>query len=95
MIEAELRQHGVAQEAIEAFRTRDVRADRAPEDESLPTTERERARSALDRHLKGRPLPSDPRAVQRIGMFLMRRGFDSETVRATLRQSGASDDADG
>jgi SOS response regulatory protein OraA/RecX len=53
----------------------------------LPTSEPERARVALERHLRGRPMPDDPRAVQRLGAFLMRRGFDSETTRATLRDA--------
>jgi SOS response regulatory protein OraA/RecX len=40
---------------------------------------------ALRRHLRGRPLPDDRAALQRVGMYLVRRGFDPETVRATLR----------
>ena len=35
-----------------------------------------------------RPLPDDRKALQRIAMFLMRRGFDSEAVRDVLRQAG-------
>ena len=56
-----------------------------------PATERERAKVALAQHLRGRPLPEDPRALQRLGMFLMRRGFDPDTVRSTLREAGSSD----
>jgi len=52
-------------------------------------TEDERADAALDRHLKGRPLPEDPRALQRLGMFLVRRGFDPATARSALRRRGA------
>ena len=89
MIEAELRQHGVARDVIEAYRVGELAIESAPEDDVLPATDAERARAALDRHLRGRPMPSDARAVQRIGMFLMRRGFDPETVRATLRGAGA------
>ena len=62
--------------------------ERRPEDESLPETELERARVALSGHLRGRRLPEDRKALQRIGMFLMRRCFDAETVRAVLRQAG-------
>jgi regulatory protein len=91
MIEAELRQHGVAREAIEAYREHHAAPERAAEDASLPGTEAERAREVLDRHLRGRRLPRDPRALQRIGMFLMRRGFDAETTRSTIRAAGASD----
>lgn len=88
MIEAELRQHGVPREIIEAYRDEYAAPERAPEDEILPRTETERARDALHRHLRGRPLPADPRALQRVGMYLMRRGFDSEVVRSTLRTAG-------
>jgi SOS response regulatory protein OraA/RecX len=59
--------------------------------EILPDSEAERARTALDRHMKGRPLPDDFKALQRIGAFLMRRGFDPDTVRATLRAAGRDD----
>lgn len=89
MIEAELRQHGVPREIIEAYRDEYAAPDRAPEDAVLPGTETERAREALRRHLRGRPLPADPRALQRVGMYLMRRGFDSEIVRSALRTAGA------
>ncbi len=86
-IEVELRQHGVERDVIEAYRVEHVRPERAPEDESLPGTEEERAHQALARHLKGRPLPEEPRARQRIGMFLARRGFDPETIRGTMRRA--------
>ncbi|MGH2380410.1 MAG: regulatory protein RecX [Candidatus Limnocylindria bacterium] len=89
MIEAELRQHGIGREVIEAYRAEHVEPERAPEDEMLPGTEEERAQEALARHLKGRRLPDDAKARQRIGMFLVRRGFDHETVRGTLRRAGA------
>ena len=85
MIEAELRQHGVGRDAIEAYRAEHAEPERAPEDEALPGSESERARDALQRHLRGRPLPTDARVLQRIGMFLIRRGFDPETVRSTIR----------
>jgi regulatory protein len=77
LIEAELRQRGVPREAIESLRE--------DEAERPADSEGERARIALQRHLRGRPLPSDHRALQRLGMFLVRRGFDPETVRSTLR----------
>ncbi len=87
LLEAELRQHGVPRDVIEALREADAGAE-PPSDvaaERLPETEEERAQIALDRHLRGRPLPRDAAALQRVGMFLVRRGFDPETVRRTLR----------
>lgn len=89
MIEAELRQHGVPRDVIEAYRGEHAAPERRHEDASLPGDEATRARAALDRHLRGRPLPREPRALQRLGMFLMRRGFDPETVRSTIRAAGA------
>jgi regulatory protein len=91
MIEAELRQRGVAREAIAALRDRDPTAGRAPEDASLPASEAERAAAALAAHLRGRPLPTDRRALQRVAMFLVRRGFDPETARAAIRAAGVDD----
>jgi SOS response regulatory protein OraA/RecX len=88
MMEAELRQRGVPHEVIVAFRTEHADPERAPEDAGLPGSEEERARQALARHLRGRPMPDDPKALQRIGMYLMRRGFAAETVRATIRAWG-------
>jgi regulatory protein len=92
MLEAELRQRGVPADLIEAFR--EEQADPERRDEMLPSTEAQRAAEALARHLRGRPLPDDPRAVQRIGMYLMRRGFDTETVRSAIRAAGAASDDD-
>ena len=94
MVEAELRSRGAGREAIEAFRETWNDPDRAPGDESLPGSDPDRAAAALDRHLRGRPLPDDPKALQRLGMFLMRRGFDGETVRATLRHAAERSGAD-
>lgn len=85
MIEAELRQRGVPQEVVEAYRATHAAPERSPEDEGLPGNEAARARAALERHLRGRSLPEEPKALQRVGMYLMRRGFDAETVRSTLR----------
>jgi regulatory protein len=86
MVEAELRQHGVPREILES-----LRGDELPEPgldaEALPASEAERAHAALERHLKGRALPADVKACQRIGAFLIGRGFDPETVRATLREA--------
>lgn len=90
LIESELRRSGVPREVIESYRQEYASPERAPEDESLPGTEADRAREALERHLRGRPLPDDAKAVQRIGMFLMRRGFDPDTVRSTIRAAGSS-----
>ncbi|MEP7040561.1 MAG: regulatory protein RecX [Chloroflexota bacterium] len=88
MVEAELREHGVPRDILEQLRGGEL-AEPKLDGEALPGTERERARAALDRHLRSRPLPSDPKAIQRIGAFLMRRGFDPDTVRATLRTAAA------
>lgn len=87
MVEAELRQRGVPRDVIEAYRDLHAAPERAPEDVGLPGTEEERAAEALARHLRGRPAPSDQRAIQRLGAFLMRRGFDADVVRATLRRA--------
>jgi regulatory protein len=93
MVEAELRQRGVGREAIEAFRDAWEDPERAPGDEHLPGTDAERAAVALDRHLRGRPVPDDPRALARLGAFLVRRGFDPETARSTLRAARREADA--
>ena len=86
LVEAELRQRGVPFDVIEELRAElSAEGGAVDPDAGLPRTEAERATMALDRHLRGRPLPDDPRALQRIGMFLVRRGFDPETVRATIR----------
>jgi regulatory protein len=89
MVEAELRQHGIQREVIEELRDEEI-AEPAFPDEQLPQTEAERARVALERHLRGRPVPADRRAQQRIAMFLVRRGFDPETVRSTIRAAAAA-----
>jgi SOS response regulatory protein OraA/RecX len=57
----------------------------------MPGDEPSRAWDALARHLRGRPLPSEPKALQRVGMYLVRRGFDPETVRSTLREASTGD----
>lgn len=98
MIEAELRQRGVPREIIEAYRDEHAEPARTPEDVGLPADETERAAEALAKHLRGRPIPEDARAVQRVGMYLMRRGFDADIVRSTLRAASAdelSDDGEG
>ncbi len=87
MVEAELRQRGVGHAAIEAFRERWEAPERAPGDDHLPATDADRAAIALERHLRGRSLPEEPRALGRIGMYLVRRGFDPETARATIRDA--------
>lgn len=84
MVEAELRQHGVPREVVETLREAEA--------ELPPETEEERARMALERHLRGRPLPVEAAALQRVGMFLVRRGFDPETVRHTLRAAAEGSD---
>jgi regulatory protein len=92
LIEAELRQRGVPRDVIELYRGTHAAPERTAEDEGLPADEPDRAREALDRHLRGRPMPTDAKALQRIGMYLMRRGFDSDIVRATIRAAGAGTD---
>lgn len=85
LLEAELRQRGVQRDVIEAYRDEHAAPERAPEDEGMPGTEAERAAEALEKHLRGRPMPTEARALQRIGMYLMRRGFDPDTVRSAIR----------
>jgi regulatory protein len=63
---------------------------RMPEGDDGSLHEDDRADAALERHLRGRPLPEDRKALQRLGMFLVRRGFSPETARAALRRRGAS-----
>ena len=86
MVEAELRQHGVPHDVLESLRGGEL-AEPALDGEALPASEAERAREALHRHLRGRALPSEYQARQRLGAFLVRRGFDPDTVRATLRMA--------
>jgi regulatory protein len=102
LVEAELRQHGIGRDVIEALRDELSAVEQggpagpAGDDAPLPRTEEDRARAALARHLRGRPLPEDRQALQRIGMFLVRRGFDPDAVRAALREpeeSAEDDDA--
>jgi regulatory protein len=80
-LETELRAKRIPPAIIAA--TRDVASDEEP------VSEDDRADLALERHLKGRPLPDDPKALQRLGMFLVRRGFDPATARAALRRRGS------
>jgi len=87
MIDAELRQRGVPREVIESYLAEHASPERAPEDVSLPGTEEERAAVALADHLRGRPYPDEGKARQRLGMFLVRRGFDADTVRTVLRRA--------
>jgi regulatory protein len=103
MLEAELRQHGVGREVIVLLRDEmaaaesgdDAAGGRRPLEElDVPQTEADRARIALQQHLRGRRLPDDPRAHQRLGMYLVRRGFDPETARTTIRHAAGSGDAD-
>ena len=87
MMEAELRQHGVPREVLETLREAEA--------ELPPETEDDRARMALERHLRGRPLSDDAKALQRVGMFLVGRGFDPETVRRTLRRAAEGSELPG
>lgn len=88
MVEAELRQHGVPRDVLEELRGGEL-AEPALDGEALPSTEAERAQVALERHLRGRPVPTDRKARQRVGAFLIRRGFDPETVRILIRRAAA------
>ena len=56
-LEAELRRKRIARPRI----MRGGAGRAGPDGEQLPSTEDERARAALDRHLNGRPLPEDRR----------------------------------
>lgn len=80
-LETELRAKRVPAAVLEALRATNVGGEML--------TEEERAAAALERHLRGRSLPDDARAVQRLGMFLVRRGFDPATARAVLRAAAA------
>ena len=88
MIESELREKGVPREVIEQYRAQHDDPERAPEDQGLPGDELSRARVALEGHLRGRPVPDETKARQRLGTYLMRRGFDPETVRTVIREAG-------
>ena len=92
LIEDELRQRGVPRDVIEGFREEHGSPERAPEDASVPASEIQRAREALERHLRGRPAPTDRKAIARLGTYLMRRGFDGDTVRATVRAATRGQD---
>jgi regulatory protein len=85
MVEAELRQHGVPREIIEELRGEEL-AEPALDADGLPDTEDERADAALDRYLRGRPVPDDARERHRLGMYLARRGFGPDTARAAVRR---------
>ncbi|MEX1072464.1 MAG: regulatory protein RecX [Chloroflexota bacterium] len=85
MVEAELRQRGVPREVLEELRGGEL-AEPSLDAERLPGTEDERADAALAGHLRGRPVPDDPRARQRLGAYLVRRGFDPDEARAAIRR---------
>lgn len=91
LVEAELRQRGIGRDTIESFRETWEDPERRPGEESLPGSDSERAAVALRRHLRGRSIPAEPKALQRLGSFLVRRGFDPETVRSTLRAAMRAD----
>lgn len=88
MLEAELRQHGVSRDVLDELRGTEL-SEPALDGEALPGTEMERAAVALRSHLRGRTLPTEPKALQRLGTFLLRRGFDPETARGALRAAAA------
>ena len=87
LVEAELRQRGIGREEIETLRETWQEPERSLGDEHLPSTDAERVALALARHLRGRPVSDDRQAVQRLGMFLVRRGFDPETARVAIRSA--------
>ncbi len=68
---------------------------RSDPDASLPRSEQDRATVALAQHLRGRPVPEDRAALQRLGMFLARRGFGPDAVRSALRMAQEGADAEG
>jgi regulatory protein len=82
-LETELRAKRVPPAIIAALRDDDAALEG-------PVSEDERADAALERHLRGRPVPEDRKALQRLGMYLVRRGFSPDTARAALRRRGAS-----
>ena len=93
MVEAELRQRGVPREVIEELRGEEL-SDPVLDAEGLPGTELDRALVALGRHLRGRPLPTERTALQRLGMYLVRRGFSPDTARDAIRRhERGTDDA--
>ena len=95
MIEAELRQHGVPREVIEALPRRACRPRALdPRTSICPEPRQERAAEALARHLRGRPVPTDRKALQRVGMYLVRRGFDPDTARSAIRGRAAEPESD-
>ena len=109
LVEAELRQHGVGRDVVEQLREELAALETRPHegasldlpgteatgdpDAELPASEATRAQVALARHLRGRPMPEDRPGIQRLGAFLVRRGFDPDTVRSTLRAAGITDSA--
>jgi len=80
-LETELRAKRIPPAIIAALRA-------APDGEQTASDE-DRAAAALERHLKGRAVPEDPKALQRLGMFLVRRGFDPGTARRVLQAAAA------
>lgn len=80
-LETELRAKRVPAPILEELRSESAGEELLSEDE--------RAAAALERHLRGRPFPDDARAMQRLGMFLVRRGFEPATARAVLRKAAA------
>jgi regulatory protein len=88
LVETELRQRGIPREVLEKLRGAEL-AEPSLDHEGVPASEEERARVALERHLRGRALPTDAKSLQRLGMFLVRRGFDPETARRAIRASAA------
>lgn len=94
MVEAELRQHGVPRDILESLRGQEL-IEPALDAEGLPASEAERALTALKRHLRGRPMPTEVKPQQRIGAFLMRRGFDPGMVRAAIRAATAESTSGG
>jgi regulatory protein len=85
LVETELRLHGVGREVIEELR------DEVAGDDDAGPDEEARARAALAAHLRGRPVPDDAKGQQRLGMFLVRRGFAPDLARAAIRSAAAAD----
>lgn len=99
MIEAELRQHGIGQDVIAILREdwaspsgsggQEGTATGGSEPEIPFLGDEERAQISLTHHLRGRPLPTDAKALQRLAMYLVRRGFTPEAARTALRVAEA------
>lgn len=88
LLRAELRRLGVATEIIAEALSGAARMPEGGGPVPGAPPEGERARDALQRHLRGRTLDrADPRATARSLAYLQRRGFDLDTARRAVRSA--------